>query len=319
MDEMYKNDFRNEFDLKSPFAKMKLVLLMILIEYLNGIEIYPDKISLNLEEFLRLRCSLNESDEVITTWKGNVYLHIYENEPKHLFKIVGMNIARCLNDSMNNEIILTSREVQLYVDLISEEKLNEWFNPFIEKNVSVIHVANDPVQSSFPMKEFSIDGYLTNNKQIVIPSDVNLYYPNPLFDNETLRFYSKEKYYQAGEFFKFYTSLEEIINENLTQVNSMDISWTRVSPVLPWMNMSSFDAKLIFSAEGTKVNSLDEIDPVLFNEIEVRIPVYKNAPSCQLNATSETSWTYFKKYFQEYFSNEKQFPIPKFKEDIPCL
>ena len=298
---------------------MKLLLLIILIEYLNGIEIYPDKISLNLKEFLRLRCSLNESDEIITTWKGNVYLHIYQTEPKDLFKIVGMNIARCLNDSINNQFILTSREVQLYVDLISEKKMNKWFNPFIEKNVSVIHVANDPVQNSFPIKDFSIDAYLTNNNQIVIPSDVNLYYPNPLYDNQTLRFYSKERFYEAAEFFKFYTSLSQIINDNLTQVISTDISWTRVSPVLPWMNMSSFNAKLIFSAQGTKVNSLKEIDPILLNEIESRIPIYKNAPSCQLKTTSETSWTYFKKYFKEYFSNEQEFPIPKSKEDIPCL
>lgn len=307
---------------RSSLNKMKILLLVklfILIEYSNGIKIYPDKIQINLKEFLRLRCSLDEKDEIITTWKGNVYLHVYQNEPKSLFKIVGMNIARCLNDSMNNEIILTSREVQLYVDLISEKKLNEWFNPFVGKNVSVIHVANDPVQSSFSAKDFSLDAYLTNNNQIVIPSDVNLFYPNPLYENETLRFYSKEKYYEAGEFFKFYTSLEQITNERLTQVNSTDISWTRISPVLPWMNMSSLDAKLIFSAEGTKINSLNELDPVLFNEIENRISIYKNAPSCQLNTTSETSWTYFKKYFQEYLSNEIEFPIPKSQEDIPCL
>ncbi|CAF0913082.1 unnamed protein product [Rotaria sordida] len=304
---------------QKPFVFI-IISLLLLLYFSNVIQSYPNERIFSLKEFLRLRCSLNLNEQVIITWKGSVYLHLYQMEVDHIFDIIGMNIARCLNDSNNHQIILTSRETQLYIDANTGEKLNKWTNPYTGNIVSVIHVANDPVQSIISTDKFSIKGYLTSENQIVLPIDVNLFYPNPLFENETLRYYSKEKFYQAGEYFKFFTTLNQIINENLTQVNQMDLSWTRISPILPWMNMSTqYNGTLVFSAQGTKISSLTQIDQVLFKEIINRIPIYENAPNCQLNTSSETSWTYFKKYFSEYLSNIQEFPIPKSKEDIPCI
>lgn len=274
----------------------------------------------NLTEFLRLRCSLDSNDQVITTWKGSAYLYIYQMQPKRIFDIVGMNIARCLKNQKKNAVLLTTREAQLYLDPITGHKLIQWMNPYTGQTVPVMHVANDLVQNIFVTDEFSIDGYLTSANQVVIPIDVNLFYPNPLYDNETLRTYSKERFYQAGEFFKFFTTLNQITNKSLTQISQTDLSWTRVSPVLPWMNMSTqYNATLIFSAQGSKVHDINEIDQVLLNEIINRIPLYNNAPNCQLDAPSETSWTYFQKYFAEYLSKTQEFPIPKSKEDASCI
>ncbi len=295
-------------------------LLFMNLYYSNSLLVYPKTITFNLTEFLRLRCSLNSNDQVITTWKGSVYLHIYQLPPKRIFDIVGMNIARCLNDTKKNQVILTTREAQLYLDPITGHKLIQWMNPYTGQTVPVMHVENDPVQSFFVPDGFYIDGYLTSSNQVAIPVDVNLFYPNPLYDNETLRTYSKERFYQAGEFFKFFTPLDQITNRNLTQVHQSDLSWTRISPVLPWMNMSTqYTATLVFSAQGSKVNDINQIDQVLLNEIINRIPLYKNAPNCQLDAPSETSWTYFEKYFAEYLSKTQEFPIPKSKEDAPCI
>lgn len=288
--------------------------------FINVVQAYPNDRVFSLKEFLRLRCSLDPNEQVITTWKGNVYLQIYQLPANHVFDVIGMNIARCLNHSKNQEIILTTRETQLYVDINTSKKLITWTNPYTGNNVSVMHVANDPVQSIISTNDFTINGYLSSQNQVIIPTDINLFYPNPLFQNETLRYYSKEKFYQAGEYFKFFTTLNQITNETLSQVNEMDFSWSRVSPILPWMNMSMLhNGTLIFSAQGTKVSSLTEIDQVLLEEIITRIPIYQNAPDCQLNATSETSWTYFKKYFSQYLSHTQEFPIPKSKEDIPCV
>ena len=284
------------------------------------IQSYPNERTFNLREFLRLRCSLSPNEQVITTWKGSVYLHLYQTEVNHIFDVVGMNIARCLNHSNTHETILTTRETQLYIDVNTGEKLIKWKNPYTGEILSVIHVANDPVQSKMSTDDFSINGYLTSDNQVVLPMDVNLYYPNPLFQNETLRRYSKENFYQAGEYFRFFTRLDEITDENLTQVNQMDISWTRISPFLPWMNMSTeFNGTLVFSAQGTKVYSLNQLDHVLLKEINDRIPIYRNAPNCLLDIPNETSWTYFKKYFAEYLSNTEEFPMAKSEEDAPCV
>ena len=258
--------------------------------------------------------------QAITTWKGSVYLHLHQSEPRNVFNVVGVNIGRCLNDSKNHQIIVTTREIQLYIDVNSGKKLNQWMNPYTGESVPVVHVANDPVQSTIDVDGYSTVGYLTSVNQIMLPIDVNLFYSNPLYANETLRKYSKEQFYQAGEYFKYFSTLDQITNESLTEVNQMDISWTRVSPILPWMNMSmGYNGSLIFSAQGTRVHSLDQLDDVLLREIETRMPLYKEAPTCRLNCSSATSWTYFEKYFNEYLSKTQEFPIPKANEDIPCV
>lgn len=298
---------------------MRLLFIFIVLNLFDGSDLYPNRQELNLKEFLRLRCSLNPAEEVLTTWKGSIYLHRYEEEPEHLFDLVGMNVARCLIHRERNEMILTSRECQLYLDRETGKKLIYWINPYTKQNLSVVHVANDPVQNSIPIDQFVIDGWRNNDEDFVLPIDVNLFYPNPLYSNETLRYYSKEEFYQAGEYFKFFTSYQQLINESLSQVNDLGISWTRISPYLPWMNISHlFNGSLIFSAQGTKVKQIEDFDEILFGEISERLPLYAHAPNCQLNSSSETSWTYFKKYFSSYLSHNEEFPIPKSEEDIPC-
>ena len=294
--------------------------IIVLCSVICAVQSFPNKLNLNLKQFLRLRCSLNPTDEIVTTWKGSAYLQLYQMEPVNVFDIVGMNIARCLLDEPNRQIILATRETQLYIDPQTGEKLIEWKNPLTSQTVSVVHVANDPVQSSIPIDQFSIPAYLSYGNKLILPIDVNLFYPNPLYSNETLRYYSKEKFYEAGEYFKFFTSYEQVMNETLNSVDQVDISWTRIAPLLPWMNMSqAFTGSLIFSAQGSKVRSLADIDQVLYQEILRRVPIYQHAPNCQLNTDSETSWTYFKKYFDDYLSKRQEFPIPKSREDIPCV
>lgn len=299
---------------------MRFFAVLVSLVLLQGRDGYPNRISLNLNEFLRLRCSLNPEEEVFTTWKGSVYLHAYQRASEHLFDLVGMNVARCLLNREQNEIILTSRECQLYLDPSTGQKVTHWLNPYTQQNLSVVHVANDPVQNAIPIEQFTIDGWMNDERELVVPMDVNLLYPNPLYDNETLRFYSKEKFYQAGEYFKFFTEYQQVSNASLSQVKELDLSWTRISPFLPWMNVSQlFEGSLIYSAQGTKVTQLSDVDPVLVEEIVHRLPLYQHAPSCQLNGSSETSWTYFKKYFSLYLSHEVEFPVPKSSEDLPCV
>ena len=139
--------------------------------------------------------------------------------------------------------------------------------------MSVVHVANDPVQNIIPIKGFSID--------------VNLFYPNPFF---------KEAFDQPGEYFNFFITSDKVTFETLTRIDQMNLSW---------MNMSGgFNSTLVFSAQRSEVDCLNQMDVVLFNEIAERNSIYQHTRTCQLNTLSETSWTYFKKYFAEYLPRE---------------
>ena len=84
-----------------------------------------------------------------------------------------------------HQMILTSREVQLYLNATTDHKLIQWMNPYTGEAVPIMHIANDPAQSTFAIDGFSIDGYLTSANQVVLSIAVNLSYSNPLYDNET--------------------------------------------------------------------------------------------------------------------------------------
>lgn len=104
---------------------------------------------------------------------------------------------------------------------------------------------------------------------------------------------------------------------NIEPVSSLHIDWTRVSPWLPWMKMRGKPGQLVYSAIGQKVDNFEQLAPLLKTEITERMPLYKQAPRCFLSAKNETSWSYFKKYFQEYLQN-KQFPITSPVEKDIC-
>ncbi|OKH42164.1 hypothetical protein FACHB389_01910 [Nostoc calcicola FACHB-389] len=56
---------------------------------------------------------------------------------------------------------------------------------------------------------------------------------------------------------------------------------------------------------------------MLQQEIRSRVPVYRTAPTCYLAASSKTSWTYFREYFDNYLAGDR-FPISETKSNQPC-
>jgi hypothetical protein len=49
---------------------------------------------------------------------------------------------------------------------------------------------------------------------------------------------------------------------------------------------------------------------LLQDEINTRVPVYKNAPASIIDKEDMTSWTYFKQHFEAYLSGDT-FPVPE--------
>ena len=97
-------------------------------------------------ELVRTRCSTDGSN-VYTQWQGSVYAFVPQERQRKLFNIIGMNVARCLQDRQG-QWFLTSRELTFYLDPQTNEILNYWQNPWTEEVVPVVHVANNPVQNS---------------------------------------------------------------------------------------------------------------------------------------------------------------------------
>lgn len=277
----------------------------------NSGTVSPNPQTLSVPELVRTRCSTNKTN-VYIEWTGSVYAFVPQKNPQKLFNIIGMNVARCLKNQQG-QWLLTSRELNFYLDPQTNQRLDRWKNPWTGEVVPVVHVANNPVQ--FPLKGESPAVVAGSN--LIVSLDVPLAYPNILASDPKFRDYSPQPVYQAGEFFKFTVPVREVTDSSLATAPHVSGSWTRIGPMLPWMKMKDKPGQLVYSATTRKLSGFKDLSPFLQQEITSRLPVYQEAPRCFLAVDNQTSWTYFRQHFAEYLEGA-QFPLAETKTDPPC-
>merc|ERR1711871_1432936 len=213
---------------------------------------------LSTQDFIRMRCSTDGADTIVT-WQGTMYSNIPQEQQKTLFSLTGMNIASCFQNKAG-EWFLSSRELMYYTPPNDFSKpLHQWHNPWTGEDVTVMHVANSPVQTPLGMPSDNSGAELLASGTILgKPADVNMYYPNPLASNETFQPYSPQKMYEGGEFFKFFASAADVRTKKSPSVNTW-FSWERTSQWLPWMKMGDRPGTLFASTTGSRVSSLSDL------------------------------------------------------------
>lgn len=263
---------------------------------------------LDVKSFIKVRSSLDGS-QTFLTWTGSIYSFVPGEAKKRLFKIVGMSVSRCLAQD-DNSWHFTSRELTYYLEPTTNQILHRWENPWTGEAVPVIHVANNPVQGilkgSFPAD--------VQQENTTFVFDLFPNYPNPLAEDAKYRDYSSNSIYQAAELFKFTVATQELLDSEQATVSKLTLSWDRIGPWLPWMKMGNRPGHLIYSAWGLKVNGFNELPQLLQDEINTRVPAYKEAPKSLLDKEDMTSWTYFQEHFEAYLAGE-QFPVLELPEE----
>ena len=257
------------------------------------------------EDFIRMRCNTDKAQDTILSWSGMSYSLEPQKQQQPLFGLFGINLARCWKDN-SGSWQFTSRELQYYLDPETSKPLYKWNNPWTGETQNVVHVANDPVQ--FEYGTASAPYELQGGDYATFVNTVNLFYPNPLYKNATLRPYANYAEYEGSELFKFFTPENEVLNASATFAPSMHFSWTRISQWLPFMNMNGRPGSMMFTASGSRT-TFEELPQWLQDDINNRIPLYRHAPRCMLDLPDSTSWTYFQEHFESYLNGD-QFPIP---------
>jgi hypothetical protein len=252
--------------------------------------------------WVKTRNSLDGS-QYFLYWTGSIY-SLVTNEPKQLlFKIIGMNASRCLLKE-ENVWDFVSREVNYYLDPQTNQILHSWNNPWTQEKITVMHVANSPVQDLYRGKvPVVIDGDKTTFVFDLFPR-----YPNPLATEERFLEYSSDPIYQAAELFKITVSTQDLFDEEKNSVDISILTWDRVGSWLPWMKMGSLSGSLLYSSVGFKVKNFIDLPQLLQNEIVKVIPIYQNAPEVRIDTQNMTSWRYFQKHFDAYLAG-KEFPL----------
>ncbi len=251
----------------------------------------------NLIAFAKVRGSLAKDEEVIYYANGKIYGVVNGERDKHLMDYEMYNIAR-LNKVEENHYQLLTREVLLYINKESGEVLETFDNPYNEKSVKVFHVWNDPVNQNFMLEgkygKWGVNHNKLGKDMICMNADVLLIYPSPLTTKEYPE-NSQSDMYEAGELFQFFVSEEEL-NDPTVSSTECTISWTRIGPWLPWMEMGQRPGMLLYQGAGYKLLEKDynQMPKVLTEYVLKTKPEYRHAPT-EFTSPNETSWTYYKK------------------------
>lgn len=256
----------------------------------------------------KIQCNLKDGVEETYVWHGKAYARVPGERDQNLFNLMGMNVRQCVtikDDVRGVGYRHVSREIMLYLDPKTNEVMRRWDNPWTGQTVDVIQVANDPVNGR---PTFGAD---KNGK--AIPFDAirigNTWQQNievPLFYHNVLGG-DYQKYvggtYHATEIFDFSGNYDELIDANNQSVAAR-VAWVRLSGWLPWMEMNGRAGMMYFNAQGGKLKSWDELPKLMKAEIAANHPEYRNAPPLNDARPNETSWTFFKKIFDERAKNE---------------
>lgn len=248
----------------------------------------------------KIQCSLVDGENVTMLWQGRAYSRVPGERDRLLFNVLGMNVRACTtvrDASGGYGYRMVSREIMLYLDPATGQVLRRWKNPWTGKEVDVVHVANDPVNSrpSFAKgsdgKDYVFSGTVQDG--LVIQSiEVPLFYTNPLGGDY-------QEYvggtYQAMEIFQFFMREADLRDAAKPGVQELGIGWVRVAQWLPWMEMGSLSGQMIIAATGRRLKSWNDLPETMKTEIEASYPAYKTAPPPDDARPNETSWTYFRK------------------------
>ena len=249
-----------------------------------------------LDDFMRVRGDAS-GKEVVYHWTGSVYSYIPAEKKKELFRFEGFNIARTV--VKENGFELLTREAAFFIDPQTGQILENWDNPLTGKTVPVVQIWNDPVNQdlTFDAEYLPLIRRILpssqQGKMVVYNNDIFPFYDNPLPPDKYGEFSQGEKY-QSAEFFQFFVNKQDLENKELSSVPA-SISWTRLSPWMPFMRMGKAPGNLVFVCRGYKLdNGFAGLPEHIRSYVKNNKSEYMTAPM-EFLTPNETSWTYFKK------------------------
>ena len=287
---------------------MKIINLLLVVAIAATSCVAQKKLDLkNPEDALKaarkIQASLKDGEECIYYWEGSVYSRIPQERDKLLFTYYGMNVRSTKRDTFKGKegYKQVSREILLYLDPETGKVSDKWKNPWTGKEVAVMHIANDPVNSRGVMTSDMIGTpFSTMDGRVFWNIEVPLLYPNPMAA-ETYKDYvgTTHKMYQAIEMFNFSVPEKELCDATKQRADDVNISWARVCQWLPWMEMGDKEGWLVFNGQGKKIMNFELLPVELKDYINKEHPDYKKAPPLDDKRPNETSWTYYKKWLDK--------------------
>ncbi|MEP2734780.1 MAG: DUF1838 family protein [Erythrobacter sp.] len=229
-------------------------------------------------------------------WYSGIVQGVRPNEPvRDLMGFTGFSCTKLLpslegKDPGYRKVL---REVGYYTDLKTGEVMDTWFNPYLEEEVKVVHIANDPF--NFELTDYvplpPSYGGLNGEAPPKIPLQlnwerkgdflglaqrINLFYPAALQPSKWPR-ESGSTFNRVTENFLYQMDWNAMQAPNATVVKTTG-SWNRITPWFPWMLMGQSEGHITYNCFMGSGDSLDLADQVALDYAEKTHPKYLSAP-----------------------------------------
>jgi hypothetical protein len=250
-----------------------------------------------LQAWRKVQCSTVDGKPVVFRWSGRMYSRIEGERDRVLFELEGFNVRQCgtvTDPQKGTGMKMVSREIMLYLDPATKQVLRRWTNPWSGKEVDVLEVANDPVNMP-SLYDARLD-LREDAGMYHWLMEVPLYYKNPLAGD-----YQEQvgNHYHATEMFNFFVRKDDLLDARASEAQQVTVSWVRLGPWLPWMEMGSRPGMVYVNASGHRVKGIEDLPEILRTEIATRHPEYTAPPPLDDARRNETSWTYYKRIMEQ--------------------
>lgn len=236
-------------------------------------------------------------------FEGRTYSRVPGEKDRHLFNVLGINVRHCMtmeDDVRGRGFRSFGREIMVYMDPETNEILDTWENPWSGEEVSVMHVANDPVNLRAAMWELDENGEAAMEMTvrhygdiIARSSEIPLFYTNPLGGDYQPYIGGT---YHAMEIFNSFYNAEKLLDNDVSSIGQSHLGWSRVAKWLPWFKMGDRAGVMVFNASGFSTFDKSKVPARLVEILDERYPLYWEPPELGDDRPNETSWTVFKKF-----------------------
>ena len=284
---------------------MQYTVIFLVLCLIGALPLFAQSVDLSkpqdyLNAFMRVRGDA-KGGETLYYWTGTVYSMIPGEKRMELFGFEGFNIARTVPGETGFQLL--TREAAFFTDYRSGEILEKWRNPLTNKEVQVVQIWNDPVNQGLNFESDMLP-YIHQilpstdlGDELVFNLEIFPFYPSPLPTKEFGE-YSQSDTYQAAEFFQFFTAKSDLQNTALSTV-PVTITWNRISPWMPFMRMGDRPGNLIFVCRGRKLEGgFEALPPKIKDYVSKHKPEFSKPPK-EWSEPNETSWTYFRKLWEQ--------------------
>ncbi len=284
---------------------MKELVIITIVSWIMLSGLYAQTLDLSkpqdyLNAFTKVRGDA-KGGETLFYWTGTVYSFIPGEKRMELFGFEGFNLARTVPGE--NGFSLLTREAAFFTDHRSGQILETWRNPITNKEIPVVHIWNDPVNQDMNFEPDMLP-YIHQilpstdlGEELVFNLEIFPFYPSPLPVKEYGEF-SQSDTYQAAEFFQFFVDKEDLSNAKLSTV-PVSISWSRISPWMPFMRMGDRPGNLVFVCRGRKLEGGFKALPQKIQDYVLKTKPEFASPPTEWSEPNETSWTYFRKLLEQ--------------------